>query len=282
MLKKSFKFGFTIVEVSLFLALSSVIMLGIIFATNASVSRQRYNDSANNFADFLRGIYSSVIDVQHSEFIEDGSGKSGTAIYGKLITFREAGNNTDTIYVYDVVGNAVSAAKGASLGSNAKDALKDSAVSAEISTSPGVYYNRTSYNIPWEAKLEKPNVPDPSGGEATLNCPEITPGDTTIPGGCVVGAVLIVRSPSSGSVYTYASSNQFNPNPSSGTPLQGSGGYLENMTQDDFDFCIDSDDNHYPNRRNIRILKNGINSTAVKMVEMDVEDGGSKCFGTSD
>ncbi len=278
MLKKKIKFGFTIVEVSLFLALSSAIMLGIILATNASVARQRYNDSVNDFADFLRGIYSSVIDVQHSGFEEDTSGKSGTAIYGKLITFREVGNNTDTIYVYDVVGKTVSAAKGAELGSDAKTALKNADVNADIiknasATGDARYYARVSYVVPWQAKLEKPNT-NPSDTSTAQNCPEETP---TGPEGCVVGAVLIIRSPASGSVYTYVSNTQFNPSPSSGKPLQG--GYLDGMTQNDFDFCLDSDDNTYQNRRNIRISKNGINSTAVKMVEMDVNTGGSKCFG---
>ncbi len=275
MLRKRTKFGFTLVEVVLFLALSSSIMLGVILATNASVSRQRYNDSVNDFADFLRGIYSSVIDVQHSDFTANDSGKSGTAIYGKLITFRETGNNTDTIYVYDVVGKVVSVADSATLGTNVLGMLTNDKVNATIADSENNIYGRTSHIIPWQAHLERPNTDDGSGVPTTYNC------DESYTDGCFVGAVLIVRSPVSGSVYTYVSTNPFEFDPADAKNALKN--YLTKSTPNiaDIDFCLDSDDNHYPNRRNIRIVENGINSTAVEMVEMDTEDGGSQCFGRS-
>ncbi len=273
------KSGFTLIEVTLFLALSSAMMLGIILATNLSVARQRYNDSVNNFADFLRGIYSKVIDVEHNQ-----EGNTGEAVYGKFVTFREKGQEASkTIRTYDVVGKIVNSASGIS----ASDALTvlSNDVDARFRPNPdpdmvslGEAFYFEEHTVPWEAVLEKANN---SSGIAQ-NCP--TDADAT--NNCFTGAILIVRSPVSGNVKTYYSTARFDrstkgsePNsliyyiktylmPSSATWRSGHG----------LDFCVDSDDNNYGNRRNIRLLSGGVNSSAVYMVEQDDEDK-SECIG---
>ncbi|MBQ6147417.1 hypothetical protein IJI70_01035 [Candidatus Saccharibacteria bacterium] len=266
-IKLNKKFGFTLVEVTLFLALSSSIMLGIILATNASVARQRYSDSFNDFADFLRGVYSSVMDVEHS-----GSGNQETAVYGKFITFQDtAHSGTSTIHVYTIRGKAINSSNANDFGVDTKEIL------ANRKTNPNDFKltvsDETYHTIPWGAVIEKPN-----NSGTVQNCPSdnVTADASS---GCFVGSVLIVRSPISGIVQTYTSTTKYNP---SGTVDSNHrtilGQYIDSMSSSDLDFCIDSDDNSYANRRNIRLLGSGINSTAVVMVEMDNE-GDSKCLG---
>ena len=248
------KAGFTLIEVILFLALSSSLIIGIVVATNASVARQRYNDSVNDFADFLRGTYSQVMNVEH-----DKKGNTGEAVYGKLITFREDG--TDTIYSYDIIGKAVNSANIISLGTDTLTILKDDSIQLRLNTS-----NKLEYNIPWEAFLEKVNSSSsPSSQYDTVN-------DTRF-----VGTVMIVRSPVSGTVRTFTASGEGSEfNSATASALVD---YIkaDKFGTGDLDFCLDSDDNNYGNRRDIRLLGGGNNSTAVNMVAMD--EGDSRCKG---
>ena len=267
------KSGFTLIEVTLFLALSSSIMLGIILATNLSVARQRYGDSVNDFADFLRGIYSKVIDVEH-----DRDGNTGEAIYGKLVTFREKNNNSPKIRIYDVVGNAVSSSSEIS-GTDALAILMDDKVKGHLrlDSSDNTKRHYEEHSVPWMAVLEKKNE-----GTSIHNCPaDDTLREDSNPGtsGCFTGAVLIIRSPLSGSVRTYTSS--IKPDDFSfaaGTGAKDLKDYYANFSSSDLDFCVDSDDNNYGNRRDIRLFGSGVNSSAVYMVEQD-DPGLSKCTG---
>ena len=101
--------GFTLVEVTLFLAVSGLLLLGVLSMTQASITSQRFNDVTQNFAEFLRKVYSDVANPQGI-----GEGRSEQAIYGRMITFGEkvdlSGNNVPSgeqkIFVYDVVGSA--------------------------------------------------------------------------------------------------------------------------------------------------------------------------------
>ena len=76
--------GFTLVEVALFLAITAAIFVSIAVGTQNSIFQQRYNDAVQNFAEFLRSMYSQVTNVQ-----SEGYGRSEYAIYGKLVNFEE-------------------------------------------------------------------------------------------------------------------------------------------------------------------------------------------------
>jgi type II secretory pathway pseudopilin PulG len=53
--------GFTLIEVLLFLALSTVIIVALMTGITQTVARQRYNDSVQSFTQFLRSQYTGVI-----------------------------------------------------------------------------------------------------------------------------------------------------------------------------------------------------------------------------
>ncbi|MBR2586879.1 prepilin-type N-terminal cleavage/methylation domain-containing protein [Candidatus Saccharibacteria bacterium] len=270
--------GFTIIEVSLFLALSSFLMIGLIVGTNMSVSRQRYNDSINNFADYLRGAYSDVLNV--SNYSTDSSdnfngGRSTTAVYGKFIVFGEAEtagstNSGTTVYSYDVVGNAISSSIASGLtGNTILDMLQSNTIKAAIidntdcqsaSACNNSFYRMESYNIPWEGRAESSS------------------------GALARAAVLIVRSPITGTIRTYTfSTDSGSELPSFHLSLGVASArdnfrtFLSRMSQNDLDLCIDSDDNQNTNRRDVRVIGRASNSTGVFLVEMDGND--SKCTG---
>ena len=62
--KGAFLKGFTIIEVMLFLALSGVLLVGILGGLGGNLARQRYNDAVQDIASIMRDQYSFVSDTQ--------------------------------------------------------------------------------------------------------------------------------------------------------------------------------------------------------------------------
>ena len=91
--------GFTLIEVALFLAVTGLLFAGVMVGVQNSIWQQRYNDTVQNFANFLRNVYSEVSNPQSS-----GNGRSEElAIYGKLISFGEINKlSCDLIYLTPV------------------------------------------------------------------------------------------------------------------------------------------------------------------------------------
>lgn len=63
---KKLKFGFTIVETMLFLAITGVLIAGILVGTSASINVQRYHDSIRSLQTKIKKVYSDVISVNNS------------------------------------------------------------------------------------------------------------------------------------------------------------------------------------------------------------------------
>ena len=107
-----------------------------------------------------------------------------------------------------------------------------------------------------------------------------------------VGLVLIVRSPASGAIHTYwyksQKVNDYNFSSAEAAAASfpkllssdgdGLRSFLQNSESSSVDFCIDSPDNNYKNRRDIRISAYAANSSAVFTVAQD-DDSDSKCPG---
>ena len=243
------KKGFTIIEVALFVAVSGFILVGIIIGTGTSLFRQRYNDSVQNFAEFLRTVYAQVSAVQNA-----GSGQSGQAIYGKLITF---GEKTDIIYTYDVVGAAVSGDKTASYSTIGalQDVVDANVVTTEKSGSFWRAYsiNQNDYSPLWQARIETPEHE------------------------YFTGSILIVRSPVSGTIHTFYSKNvvkvQETVEKITGVAEKENPLYevLSSFEDRQIDFCIASEDQTNDIRRNIRINQGAHNASAITLIDQDNE-----------
>lgn len=330
--------GFTIIEVILFLAITGALLAGLLAGSVSSIKRQRYNDSVNDFVEFLRRTYSEVVNVENERtgtigdsrscsitgMVNDGfelsgrndgswtkwtktnavqaydgkPGRSQCAIYGMLITFGE--NDENTIYTYDVIGLTIEDHAAFNANTTYKDineALR--AVNADILTlnvqnSGGNPIcditgagNIGRYNLQWDARVEKPD------------------------GSLFKGSVLIVRSPISGTIHTMfvnqpigASAvidnrgNAYSVSGSNGYCSSGNlNGYAAAVSQkrllkpfiedtadpkfhiEEVDLCVGSNDSIEMDgqRRNVRLLADGRNATAVELVAAD-DKGENKCI----
>lgn len=217
--------GFTIIEVILVLAISTALAVAILGTITGNIHRQRFVDSYTDLVNYLRSAYTSTINVQNPRLYAEESGFSCTinsiwdengrlttntdtdnypgrsrcAIYGKLITFGEndpeTGTPTTKVHMYDIIGRVYTGQMNIenSIGDNAINSLK--AVAANVVTlrstnsSCRVHFagQESSYIPQWQARIEQP------ADHQLLR-----------------GAIMIVRSPISGTVrtYTYDQSGQ--------------------------------------------------------------------------
>ena len=134
--------GFTMIEVILVVALTGLVLAGVLVGGGSGISRQRFQDSVQDFTEFIRRTYSSALYVQNSRTealyskdncnfksesairssdsntVKTGQlpdlykglpGRSDCAYYGKLLTFDETSADNYqlsgyVVRVYDIVG----------------------------------------------------------------------------------------------------------------------------------------------------------------------------------
>jgi type II secretory pathway pseudopilin PulG len=91
--------GFTIIEVMLFLAITGLMIVGVMAGVGGSINRQRYQDATTSVLDFFQGQYNTVDNVYSNrpayiscsegsleEGIEQARGTSDCSIIGRYIT----------------------------------------------------------------------------------------------------------------------------------------------------------------------------------------------------
>lgn len=307
MYNSSMKRGFTIIEVSLFLAVSALLFVGIAAGTGINVARQRYNNAAQDYAEFLRRLYSEVenvengregvakgrvgctlsgSDIEQGENTNEVYGRTNCAVYGKIAIYNEEAMNssspTDKIMVYDIIGNIVD-------NDHQLSPSTKSTISAlrEVNAEYLAYVENSSAASTCSLAL---------AGNLTFHTPEWGSYIETPEGKRFNGAVMIVRSPLDGTIHTLTLSldnTRIRNIIDSGTSWNcGSVGsaisaaksahaYLEEYyengsfnTTTDVDFCINSDDIFAYNgrRRDIRLKADGHNSSAVEVIELDNEE----------
>ena len=272
------KFGFTLIEVALFLAVTGALFVAILVGTQNSIWQQRYNDATQSFANFVRNVYAEVSNPQSL-----GDGRSNLAIYGRLITFGESvgldgekiPNNEQRFFVYDVVGDASNNSEGLSSGPITEVlASRNANVIVEQDEELVPAGITTGYSPIWGSAIE-----------------ETTDGGVYKVGKPYRGSILVVRHPGSGTIMTLKSDtvievNQTLKKYSDGAiNMQGIRELLTSVLElgasdDDafraepVNFCV----NPYgvgeggTLRRNIRILKNAHNASGVEIIDLDSED----------
>lgn len=255
--------GFTLVEVMLFLGISGLLLMGIFVMTQSSISSQRFNDATQNFAEFLRGVYSETANPQSA-----GEGRSEMAIYGKLVTFGETvgldgekvPDDVQKIFAYDVVGNASSVGTGNAtallLGAKANVimATKD-ASNADVLKPAGIV---EEYIPRWLAVI-----------------------DSTTNGSPYKGTIIMVRHSRSSMVTVLVSDKVLEVNKTIKTATTENAKSLltnaleaGNFSSREINFCINMDgygikDNNI--RSNVRIIKDARNSSGIEIIDLDSE-----------
>ncbi len=175
-MKPSRTAGFTIIETMLFLGITSLLIVGVLAGSSASIDTQRYRDSVVTLQSFLQQQYSEVANVSNNNITGVcGSdthvprGQSDCLILGRYITSSDG----KSLLIRRVVGN--------------NSALSSLAVVDELSAIKMYGIAPTSassetYNVEWGAYLVNP-----------------------INKAAASFSILILRSPTSGSIRTFIS-----------------------------------------------------------------------------
>ncbi len=239
--------GFTIIEVMLFLGLSGLILVGVIAGTYTTIAVQRYNDSVRSFAEFLRQTYAEVISPETL-----GTGASNDyAIYGKVIVFglEESSSHQDTVYTATLIGNTEIPSGSGTFAEELKSVdarLFCGSTEAELDSTVDLYQPL------WESKITNPDNQQ------------------------FAGTVIIARSPTSGTVHTAYSTEQFNlkencqlDNQSASTRFhtfldENPGSF---STREDLNFCIKSGNSNIV--RDVRLRADGRNTSAINILSDD-------------
>lgn len=268
-MKKHKKLGFTLIEVSLFLAVTGLLFMGIIIGTQNALRNQRFYDSTQNFVEFLKNVYSQVSNPQ-----SQGQGNGDLAIYGKLVVFGQNTGldgttvNNDSIqrvYVYDIVGDAVGTGSGdvlnmmISLNANVVKPAYGGATVTKLD-----YAGLVEDYVPrWDAQIEV------KGGHTPYK-----------------GSILIIRHPSSGTINTLVSDAIVQVNSAvrqANSVLAAGGSYnYKNILKNyltvsgsfkprEIDFCVNPEGTSAASslRRNVRLAENARNSSGVMLLDLD-------------
>lgn len=255
------KRGFTLVEISIFLAVTGLLFIGVTVGVQNSIFRQRYTDAVQNFADFLRNTYAGVINVQGVN-----GGRSDQAIYGKMIVFGES-----------------SVEPGAQLGEQSGEEQSEAPTAGQ---SGGGDYRIMSYDLvgnipadgvgdglPIQKLLKYLELKVPENGLVEEYSPKWGVSiQTTDPTGDnrYTGSIMIVRHPVSGKVYTLYGDSI---NVTSGTASKLSETFLGSLKdEDDINICVNPNGDEASSiRADVRIEKGATNASGVSII-MDSND----------
>lgn len=243
------KKGFTIIEVMIFLAISGLLLMGVLGGTYASIATQRYNDSVRGFAEFLRQIYSEVISPESLGATNGdyGGNSDHYAIYGKVVVFGL--NGQTAVHTATLVGNTDIPTSSAGFLDELSSV--NIGIFCGITDAAGNVVNDTTvdtYTPLWESQIVEPS------------------------GNLLKGTVIIARSPTSGTVHT-AYKKDLLPNlanqcsPSDGNAASGAlNSEIGNFNMiDDVNFCIKSDQSKVI--RDVLLTADGHNNTAINLLD---------------
>lgn len=212
--------GFTIIEVSLFLAISGLLVVFLLGGWTTMINNQRYRDSVDTLQAFLQQQYNLVYNVENGRADDLGCDSSGIrdddasatprgqtscVLLGRYIHVSDGNDVT----VYPVIGTTEPTMSGWT-GTDI-----DSILAHDPERADGTLgISESNFEIPWSATIVQPGTSDARSF-----------------------VILIVRAPSSGTVHTYTSGNLPTPD-----TLPGDFGALvttnnENTRQI---FCVDA------------------------------------------
>ena len=258
---KQNKAGFTIIEVMLFLAISGLLLIGVLGGTYSSIATQRYNDSVRGFSEFLRQTYAEVLSPEslgsNSTSDKTLGNSNDQAIYGKILVFgleEDSDDQDANVYTATLVGDpTIPTSSGTFIWELGQ-------VDAELfcGTDDNSHESSVStYRPLWGAKIQNDN-------------------DRPFE-----GTVIIARSPTSGTVHTVYTEEKINIKencrPGSTTASSNLQIAIKNrpgtFVMEDIDFCIKSQNSRII--RDIRLEGDGHNTSAINLLSAD--DSEVKC-----
>lgn len=178
--------GYTIIEVTLFLAISGMLFAVAVLATGSTIRNLRFTDSGNSLEAYVQKQYDNVISGVNSrdnqQICNAGSFSAGTQqpgtsncyFMGKLVLFTQGDYKLKT---YNIIGT-----EPANLDFSQSDEQLIAAYQPRVVTSIAP----EEYSIPWQAYIS---------GIRRMSTADVTP--------IATNAMAIIRSPSSTRMLTY-------------------------------------------------------------------------------
>lgn len=266
------KQGFTIIEVMLVLAVTGLMLIGVLGSTYVSINSQRYNDSIRNFAEYMRSIYAEALSPASITEDEDAAigNSSDYAILGKIVVFGV--NDSDTVYSATLVGTTNKNLPDEDFLTSITDIDSDGTNTSVFCGNPtaGQPSSVQPYTPLWEAKLAQANNM-PSGAHYPNQ---------------FKGTMIIARTPTSSTIHTafapdkvydFSGDNCTAANAAFRNDLstQHSGFDTFFEMNEPTGICVTYDSIRV--HREVRIAADGRNASAVWLRETDPEDGANAC-----
>lgn len=178
--------GFTIVETSLVLAVTGLLVAMILTGIGSSLNHERYTDTVNQSLDFFRGQYAQTTNVSNDRPSDESCGPSGIS----TLTGGTTRGASDCL----LLGNIIRSTDGQTVSVNQILARHDPSNDIGINSKTDVQIlaasslqqgNQTSsYGVEWGSTLLKPGTQDPAEF-----------------------SIMVVRVPVSGTIETYSSTS---------------------------------------------------------------------------
>lgn len=287
MKKSTLMAGFTIIEVMLALAVSGLVLAGMLLSIRGSIDQQRYSDSVDDFKDFLQKQYDDIdnmpVDLRDSALLsgqcKGNRGQSKCLILGRILKISLDSEGESRVEVWPVIANEDSLNNNIEGLSGETPALNDQDLFTERAVKIGLKVvsdsSITTYKPAWGAQLYRHN-----GTRAS----EVI-GRSAVPATDAF-FVLLIRSPLSNSILTYAVSGEWGLADAAGL-FNESDGLIKTAVaagQDRMNFCIipagvnPTAPGYTSNNRAVTLFLTGAaTSSAVEVapLDTDVNQGGT-------
>lgn len=170
--------GFTIIEVTIFLGISGLLLVGMFLGTGTLVAQQRFKDTTDNLQGYFQAQYEEVVNGVNtrSSGVVCGAastdpGRSGCLLLGKVLTVSASGTSIQASYIISTVSLT---------GTEADDSARLIRAGLKV-----VDAGQTTYELKWGAELS----------QVTRSTPLISQ-----PGRGAVNSIAFVQLPDSGRI----------------------------------------------------------------------------------
>lgn len=198
--------GFTIIELSLFLGISALLLVGLLSGITTSINRQRFTDSVQSTQAFLQQQFSETINVVNNRSDSGVSyncdtagtparGASSCIVIGKALYFE---SGTDQVVAYPIVSKDSDDPICSTPENESDEWAHINCLGPEIIDN----INTEKYSVPWAAQTTSINkVSGISISHSdTLDSGEVTGGTK---GDDTMNYIILLRSPYSGRTFVY-------------------------------------------------------------------------------
>ena len=190
--------GFTIIEVTIFLTISALLLTMAIFGSNGMARSLRFSDSVNGFHSYLQRQYESVVSGVNTRVTSAGvtcqntaPGTTNCLMLGKVISFDNASSTVTSRYITSGSANNPSTTDYAAISYIATTGTASNRLTAHDN-------GKETYELAWGARIV---VASRSSAASPVGNPIKAPAPATPR--AIINNVAFVRSPISSEIMQY-------------------------------------------------------------------------------